>query len=216
MVEAAPQPIDLLISAPWVIPVEPHGVVLEKHAIAGKDGAIVAVLPTIDAERAFAPRERVDLPEHALVPGLVNAHTHSPMTLLRGLADDLPLMAWLREHIWPAEARVMSAEFVRDGSELAIAEMLRGGTTTCNDNYFFPDAFAQACVRAGFRAVVGLPIVEFPSAWAASADEYFDRALAVYDDCKQHLLLTCAFAPHAPYTVSDASFERIRTLADQQ
>jgi 5-methylthioadenosine/S-adenosylhomocysteine deaminase len=215
MVEAAPQPIDLLISAPWVIPVEPHGVVLEKHAIAVKDGAIVAVLPTTDAERAFAPRERVDLPEHALVPGLVNAHTHSPMTLLRGLADDLPLMAWLREHIWPAEAKVMSAEFVRDGTELAIAEMLRGGTTTCNENYFFPDAFARACVRAGFRAVVGLPIVEFPSAWAANGDEYFDRALATYDECKDAPLLSCAFAPHAPYTVSDASFERIRTLADQ-
>src|SRR5690348_5758953 len=210
-----PLPIDLLISARWVIPVEPHGTVLEHHSVAVKGGAVVAVLPTSGAERAFATRERVELPEHVLLPGLINAHTHSAMTLLRGLADDLPLMTWLREHIWPAEARVMSAEFLRDGSELAIAEMLRGGTTTCNDNYFFPDAFAQACVRAGFRAVVGLPIVEFPSAWAASADEYFDRALAVYDDCKQHPFLTCAFAPHAPYTVSDASFERIRTLADQ-
>jgi len=215
MSESNAQPADLLISARWVIPVEPHGVVLEDHAIAVKDGAIVAVLPKPEAERAFAPRERVELASHALLPGLINAHTHSAMTLLRGLADDLPLMTWLREHIWPAEARVMSAEFVRDGSELAIAEMLRGGTTTCNDNYFFPDAFAQACVRAGFRAVVGLPIVEFPSAWAANADEYFDRALAVYDECKPSRLLTCAFAPHAPYTVSDASFERIRTLADQ-
>src|SRR5690348_963286 len=210
-----PLPIDLLISARWVIPVEPHGTVLEHHSVAVKGGAVVAVLPTSGAERAFATRERVELPEHVLIPGLVNAHTHSPMTLLRGLADDLPLMTWLREHIWPAEARVMSAEFVRDGSELAIAEMLRGGTTTCNDNYFFPDAFAQACVRAGFRAVVGLPIVEFPSAWAANGDEYFDRALATYDECKDAPLLSCAFAPHAPYTVSDASFERIRTLADQ-
>jgi 5-methylthioadenosine/S-adenosylhomocysteine deaminase len=215
MVEAAPRPVDTLISARWVIPVEPHGTVLEDHAVAVKDGAIVAVLPTTGAERAFAPRERVELSGHALVPGLVNAHTHSPMTLLRGLADDLPLMTWLREHIWPAEAKVMSADFVRDGTELAIAEMLRGGTTTCNENYFFPDAFARACVRAGFRAVVGLPIVEFPSAWAASADEYFDRALGVHDECKDQPLLSCAFAPHAPYTVSDASFERIRTLADQ-
>ncbi|HEX6614133.1 MAG TPA: TRZ/ATZ family hydrolase [Rhodanobacteraceae bacterium] len=210
-----PQAIDLLIFARWVIPVEPHGVVLEHHAVAVHGGAIVAVLPGADAERAFEARERVELSEHALVPGLVNAHTHSPMTLLRGLADDLPLMAWLREHVWPAEARVMSAEFVRDGSELAIVEMLRGGTTTCNENYFFPDAFARACVRMGFRAVVGLPIIEFPSAWAANADEYFDRALVVHDECREHSLLACAFAPHAPYTVSDASFERIRTLADQ-
>jgi 5-methylthioadenosine/S-adenosylhomocysteine deaminase len=212
---ASPQSIDLLISARWVIPIEPHGVVLEDHAIAVDGGAIVAVLPKIEADRAFAPRERVELAEHALIPGLVNAHTHSPMTLMRGLADDLPLMTWLREHIWPAEAKVMSADFVRDGGELAIAEMLRGGTTTCNENYFFPDAFAHACIRTGFRAVLGLPIVEFPSPWAASADEYFDRALAVHDEFRDHALLACAFGPHAPYTVSDGSFERIRTLADQ-
>src|SRR5690242_17905685 len=199
------QSIDLLITARWIVPVEPDRVVLENHAVAIDAGAIVEVLLASDAAAKYAPRERVDLPEHALIPGLVNAHTHSAMTLLRGLADDLPLMTWLREHIWPAEAKVMSAEFVRDGSELAIAEMLRGGTTTCNENYFFPDAFARACVHAGFRAVVGLPIIEFPSAWAANADEYFDRALGVHDECKEHPLLSCAFAPHAPYTVSDAS-----------
>lgn len=210
-----PRSVDLLIYARWVIPIEPHGVVLEDHAVAVKAGAVVAVLPRVEAERIYSSGERVSLPEHALIPGLINAHTHSPMTLMRGLADDLPLMTWLREHIWPAEAKVMSAEFVRDGTELAIAEMLRGGTTTSNENYFFPDAFARACARAGFRAVVGLPIVDFPSAWAANADEYFDRALAVHDEYKGHALLSCAFAPHAPYTVSDASFERIRTLSDQ-
>jgi len=211
----APQTVDLLISARWVVPVEPHGAVLEDHAVAVAEGAIIEVLPVADAEAKYAPRERVDLPQHALIPGLVNAHTHSPMTLMRGLADDMPLMAWLREHIWPAEGAVMGAEFVRDGSELAIAEMLRGGTTTCNENYFFPDAFAQACGNFGFRARVGLPIVEFPSAWAADIDEYFDRALAVHDELKGDPLLACTFAPHAPYTVSDASFERIRTLSDQ-
>jgi 5-methylthioadenosine/S-adenosylhomocysteine deaminase len=214
--EAAPlQTVDLLISARWVIPVEPQGTVLEDHAVAVSEGRIVAVLPLAGAEAKFACRERIELPQHALIPGLVNAHTHSPMALMRGLADDMPLMAWLREHIWPAEGRVMGAEFVRDGSELAIAEMLRGGTTTCNENYFFPDAFAQACRSFGFRARVGLPIVEFPSAWAASTDEYFDRALAVHDELKGDPLLACTFAPHAPYTVSDASFERVRTLSDQ-
>jgi 5-methylthioadenosine/S-adenosylhomocysteine deaminase len=212
---ASPQSIDLLISARWVIPVEPHGSVLEDHAVAVKGGAIVAGLPKAESERAFAPRERIELAEHALIPGLVNAHTHSPMTLMRGLADDLPLMTWLREHIWPAEAKVLGADFVRDGGELAIAEMLRGGTTTCNENYFFPDAFAHACIRTGFRAVLGLPVVEFPSPWAASIDEYFDRALAVHDEFRDQALLSCAFGPHAPYTVSDASFERIRTLAEQ-
>lgn len=212
---SALQLIDLLIHARWVIPVEPHGAVLEHHAVAIDDGRIVAVLPIGDAAKRYAPREHVALDEHALIPGLINAHTHSPMALLRGLADDMPLMTWLRDHIWPVEAKVMGPEFVRDGSELAIAEMLRGGTTTCNENYFFPDVFAAVCRRIGFRAMAGLPIVEFPSAWAANADEYFDRALAVHDELKGDPLLSCAFAPHAPYTVSDASFERIRALSDQ-
>ncbi len=211
----APQTVDLLISARWLIPVEPHGTVLEYHAVAVNAGAIAEVLPQADAQSKYAPRDRVDLPQHTLIPGLVNAHTHSPMTLMRGLADDMPLMSWLSKHIWPAEAAVMGAEFVRDGSELAIAEMLRGGTTTCNENYFFPDAFAQACRGFGFRARVGLPIIEYPSAWAADIDEYFDRALAVHDEMKGDPLLGCTFAPHAPYTVSDSSFERIRTLSDQ-
>ena len=210
-----PQPVDLLICARWLIPIEPHGTVLEDHAVAVNGGAIVEVSQQADAQSKYAPRDRVDLPQHALIPGLVNAHTHSPMTLMRGLADDMPLMSWLREHIWPVEGAVMGSEFVRDGSELAIAEMLRGGTTTCNENYFFPSAFAQACRDFGFRARVGLPIIEYPSAWAAEIDEYFDRALAVHDELKGDPLLGCTFAPHAPYTVSDSSFERIRTLSDQ-
>lgn len=209
------RPIDLLVTARWIVPVEPDRVVLEQHAVAVDAGAIVAVLPVADAAARFAPRERVDLAEHVLIPGLVNAHTHNPMTLLRGLADDLPLMDWLRGHIWPVEAQVVGPEFVRDGVELAIAEMLRGGTTCCNELYFFPDAQAQAYKAHGFRAVVGLPIVEFPSAWAATRDEYFERALAVHDAYRTDALVGTAFGPHAPYTVGDASFERIRTLSDQ-
>ena len=209
------QPIDLLIEARWVIPVEPHGAVLENHAVAVRDGAIVEVLPGANVAAKYAPRERVALAEHALIPGLVNAHTHNPMTLLRGVADDLPLMVWLKDHIWPVEARVIGPEFVRDGVELAIAEMLRGGTTCCNENYFYPDVQAATYRRHGFRAVVGLPIIEFPSAWAQTRDEYFEHALAVHDECKGDVLIRTAFAPHAPYTVADESFERIRTLADQ-
>jgi 5-methylthioadenosine/S-adenosylhomocysteine deaminase len=137
------------------------------------------------------------------------------MTLMRGLADDVPLMTWLTQHIWPAEARVIGPEFVRDGVELAVAEMVRGGTTCCNENYFFPDAIAATYKRLGFRAMVGLPLIEFPSSWASGADEYFDKGLAVHDDYRRDPLLRTAFAPHAPYTVSDASFERVRLLADQ-
>ncbi|HEY6940042.1 TRZ/ATZ family hydrolase [Dokdonella sp.] len=208
-------PIDLLIEARWVVPVQPHGIVLEHHAVAVDAGRIVALLPAAEAGTRYAPRERVVLDEHALMPGLVNAHTHNPMTLMRGLADDLPLMRWLQEHIWPAEAKAIGPDFVRDGIELAVAEMLRGGTTCCSENYFFPDVQAATYRRLGFRALVGLPIIEFPSAWAATRDEYFDRGLAVHDEFRGEALLGTSFAPHAPYTVSDESFERIRLLSDQ-
>jgi 5-methylthioadenosine/S-adenosylhomocysteine deaminase len=209
------QPIDLLIEARWVVPVEPHAVVRENYAVAVSAGCIVGILPIAEARAAYAPRERVALTEHALIPGLVNAHTHNPMTLLRGLADDLPLMVWLQQHIWPAEAKVMGPEFVRDGVELAVAEMLRGGTTCTNENYFFPDVIGATYRRLGFRAVVGLPVIDFPTAWAKSQDEYFDRAGQVHDSFLGDALVSTAFAPHAPYTVCDESFERIRVLADQ-
>jgi 5-methylthioadenosine/S-adenosylhomocysteine deaminase len=211
----SPTSIDLLIEARWVVPIEPHGVVLDDHAVAIDGGIIQAILPVEQARQRFAPRERIVLDEHALIPGLINAHTHNPMTLMRGLADDLPLMTWLQEHIWPVEAKVMGPEFIRDGVELAIAEMLRGGTTCANENYFFPDVIGATYRQFGFRAVVGLPIIEFPSPWAKTRDEYFERALEVHDDFRGEPLLTTAFAPHAPYTVSNESFERIRMLSDQ-
>ncbi|WP_329740947.1 TRZ/ATZ family hydrolase [Dyella sp. A6] len=215
MSDIQPQSVDLLIEARWVVPVEPHGVVLEDHAVVVDADRIVALLPIAEARRAYVPRESVRLPEHALLPGLVNAHTHNPMTLLRGLADDLPLMTWLQEHIWPAEAKVIGPEFVRDGVELAVAEMLRGGTTCANENYFFPDAIGATYRKLGFRAVVGLPVIEFPTAWARTQDEYFERAGEVHDSFRSDVLVSTAFAPHAPYTVSDESFARIRVLADQ-
>ncbi|TBR39924.1 MULTISPECIES: TRZ/ATZ family hydrolase [Dyella] len=215
MSQTTPQSIDLLIEAHWVVPVEPHGVVLEQHAVAVQADKIVAILPIAEARGAYAPRERVELGDHVLIPGLVNSHTHNPMTLLRGLADDLPLMVWLQDHIWPAEAKVMGPEFVRDGVELAVAEMLRGGTTCANENYFFPDIIGATYRRLGFRAVVGLPVIDFPTAWAKSADEYFERAIEVHDSFLGDALITTTFAPHAPYTVSDESFERIRVLSDQ-
>ncbi|SJZ81885.1 TRZ/ATZ family hydrolase [Novilysobacter spongiicola] len=215
MTAPAPTPCDLLIEAGWVVPVQPHDVVLVDHAVAVSEGAIVAVLPTAEARMRFAPRETVSRPGSALIPGLVNAHTHNPMTLLRGFADDLPLMEWLQGHIWPVEGKVIGPEFVTDGVTLAIAEMLRGGTTCANENYFFPDAQAATYKRHGFRACVGLPVIDFPTAWASSDDEYFDRAGEVHDQWRGDPLVTMAFVPHAPYTVSDASFERIRMLSDQ-
>ncbi|MGH8079502.1 MAG: TRZ/ATZ family hydrolase [Lysobacter sp.] len=208
-------PCDLLIEAGWVVPVEPHAVVLEDHAVAIKDGVIVDVLPIHEARTRYAATETVSRPESALIPGLVNAHTHNPMTLLRGIADDLPLMEWLQGHIWPVEGAVIGPQFVEDGITLAIAEMLRGGTTCANENYFFPDVQAAVYKRYGFRARVGLPVIDFPTAWAKTSDEYFDRAGEVHDLWRDDALVATAFAPHAPYTVNDANFERIRMLADQ-
>lgn len=215
MTDLLPQPCDLLIEAGWVVPVEPHGAVLADHAVAVADGRILALLPAAEARVRFAARETVRRPDAVLIPGFVNAHTHNPMTLLRGIADDMPLMQWLQQHIWPVEAAVIGPEFVADGVALAIAEMLRGGTTCCNENYFFPDVQAEVYRRHGFRARVGLPVIDFPTAWAKTADDYFARAAEVHDRWRDDPLIGTAFAPHAPYTVSDANFERIRMLADQ-
>jgi len=215
MSDTAPQPCDLLIEAGYVVPIVPHGVVLEDHAVAIEAGRIVALLPQAEARERFASRQIVQRPYGALIPGLVNAHTHNPMTLLRGVADDLPLKVWLQEHIWPIEGAVISPEFVADGITLAIAEMLRGGTTCVNENYFFPDVQAATYKRHGFRARVGLPVIDFPTAWAKSDDEYFDRAGEVHDQWRDDALIATAFAPHAPYTVNDANFERVRMLSDQ-
>ncbi|MBD7986999.1 TRZ/ATZ family hydrolase [Luteimonas sp. Sa2BVA3] len=211
----APEACDLLVEAGYVVPVEPHGVVLEDHAVAVRGGAIVALLPRAEARARFAPAEVVSRPDGVLLPGFVNAHTHNPMTLMRGIADDLPLKVWLQQHIWPIEAAVMAPDFVADGITLAIAEMLRGGTTCCNENYFFPDVQAAVYKRHGFRARVGLPVIDFPTAWASGDDEYFDKAGAVHDQWRGDPLIGMAFAPHAPYTVNDANFERVRMLADQ-
>ncbi|MFT3762955.1 MAG: TRZ/ATZ family hydrolase [Pseudoxanthomonas sp.] len=215
MSEAQPVAVDLLVEAGFVVPVEPHGVVLEDHAVAVSHGEVVAVLPIREARARFAPKQVVARPESALIPGLVNAHTHNPMTLLRGIADDLPLKVWLQQHIWPIEGAVIGPDFVADGIALAIAEMLRGGTTCCNENYFFPDVQAAVYKKHGFRARVGLPVIDFPTAWAKSDDEYFDRAGEVHDAWRDDPLISTAFAPHAPYTVNDANFERVRLLSDQ-
>ena len=214
-VPQSPQPCDLLIEAGFVVPVEPHGVVLEDHAVAVNDGVILAILPIAEARARYAPKETVSRPDGALVPGLVNAHTHNPMTLLRGVADDLPLKVWLQQHIWPIEGAVMGPSFVEDGVTLAIAELLRGGVTCVNENYFFPDVQAATYRKHGFRARIGLPVIDFPTAWAKSDDEYFDKAGEVHDQWRDDPLVATAFAPHAPYTVNDANFERVRMLADQ-
>lgn len=205
----------LLISARWVVPVEPDGAVLAGHAVAVRDGRIEAVLPRAEAEARFADYAREDLPDHALIPGLVNAHTHAAMSLMRGIADDLPLMRWLQEHIWPAEAKHVSPQFVKDGTLLACAEMLRGGITCFNDMYFFPGAALEAARLSGMRAALGMIVIEFPSAYASDPDDYLAKGLALRDRWREDPLLSFCLAPHAPYTVSDATFRKIATLAGE-
>ena len=207
--------IDLLIRARWTIPVEPADTVLEHHAVAIHRGRIVALLPDQEALTRFSPARETVLGNHLLLPGLVNLHCHAAMTLLRGLADDRPLMTWLQDHIWPAEGKHVSADFVRDGTLLACAEMLRGGITCFNDMYFYPQAAAEAAAEAGMRAVIGLALLEFPTNYATDADDYLAKGLAARDALRGEPRLHFALAPHAPYTVSDRSFERIVTLTGE-
>jgi len=211
-----PQPhderIDTLIFPRWLIPVEPVGRVLTDHALAIAGDRIQAILPAVEARRLQAARV-VELPHHAVLPGLVNAHGHAAMTLLRGFADDHPLQSWLNEHIWPAEGRWVSEAFVRDGTLLAIAEMLRSGTTCFADMYFFPEQAAQAALETGIRAQLHFPIIEFANAWGSGPDDFLRKGLQLRDDYKHSALLSVGFGPHAPYTVGDAALTRIATLA---
>jgi len=207
--------VDLLIEARWIIPVAPRGLLLENHALVIEQGYIVAMLPIAEARQSFHALKTVSLSSHALIPGLVNLHTHAAMSLMRGLADDVPLMAWLNEHIWPAEAHALSEHFVRDGTLLACAEMLRGGITCFNDMYFFPQAAAEAVESAGMRASLGLVALEFASPYASDADDYLNKGLAARDALRGHERITTCMAPHAPYSISDRTFGKILTYADQ-
>lgn len=209
------QPVDLIIRPSWLVPVEPEGQVLIDHAMAVADGRIVSIGPASEIAQEHDAAEVVEASGQVLMPGLINAHTHAAMSLFRGLADDLPLMTWLSEHMWPAEQRWVSAEMVRDGAELAIAEMIAGGITTMQEMYFFPDEVARVAMRAGFRAVVGLIVIQFPSPWAADVDEYFRKGLAVHDELRGEPLVSTSLAPHAPYTVDDAALRRLATLSNE-
>lgn len=207
--------VDTILLARWIVPVEPDAAVLEHHALVLDGGRIKDLLPQDQALERYQADAVEHFDRHVLIPGLVNAHTHAAMTLMRGVADDLPLMTWLSEHIWPLEGRWMSEAFVRDGTDLAIAEMLRGGVTCFNDMYFFPDITARRVLHSGMRAAIGLILIDFPTAWAQSVDEYFRKNLALFEEIRHEPLLQVAFAPHAPYSVSDGPLQRLRALAGE-
>ncbi|MBK8814240.1 MAG: TRZ/ATZ family hydrolase [Methylococcaceae bacterium] len=207
--------VDTLIHARWIIPVEPESVTYEYHSLVIDKGRIIDLLPTQQAKTQYQGTTTENLVDHALLPGFVNCHTHAAMTLMRGIADDLPLMEWLQNHIWPLEQKWMSEAFVRDGTDLAIAEMILGGTTCFNDMYFFPDITAQQAVQYGLRACVGLIVIDFPTIWAENSAAYIAKGLDIHDHFRHQPLISTCFAPHAPYTVSDEPLQKIRTLADE-
>jgi 5-methylthioadenosine/S-adenosylhomocysteine deaminase len=210
------QHCDTLIAPRWCVPVDPAGSVLEEHAVAVADDRIIDVLPFAEAKARYQPSALVERPDHILIPGLINTHTHAAMTLFRGLVDDLPLESWLRKGIWPAEKRWASAEMVRDGTELAIAEMLRAGITCFSDQYFFPEIVAEAALDLHMRAVIGTPVVDVQTAWAENCEEYLGKgAELVHDRYADHPLISTCFAPHMTAALSDESMTELRILADQ-
>jgi 5-methylthioadenosine/S-adenosylhomocysteine deaminase len=205
--------VDLVITAKWIATVS--GAVLEDHSLIINNGKIVDILQQDVWQQQYIAKDDVLLDDHVLLPGLINLHTHAAMSLMRGLADDLPLMVWLQEHIWPAEKQVLSERYVRDGTLLGCAEMLAGGTTCFADMYFYPQSVASAAIQAGMRANIGLVILEFPTAYASDADDYLLKGLDTRDAWRSNSLLTASLAPHAPYTVENRSFEKILTYAEQ-
>jgi 5-methylthioadenosine/S-adenosylhomocysteine deaminase len=207
--------VDTLIHARWIIPVAPENVVYEYHSLVLNNGLIIDLLPSEQAREQYQAIHVENLEQHALIPGLINSHTHAAMTLMRGIADDLPLHEWLQQHIWPLEKKWVSEAFVSDGSDLAIAEMLRGGTTCFNDMYFFPEITARQAIKHGMRASVGLILIDFPTAWAENRDVYIEKGLALHEALRHEPLVTTPFAPHAPYTVSDEPLKKVAMYAQQ-
>lgn len=209
------QQVDTIIKARWIIPVDDSKQILENHALVINHGHILDISPCESVEQQFNATELINLTGHAIIPGLINSHTHACMSLFRGLADDMPLMDWLNNHIWPAEQQWVGEEFVADGTRLAIAEMIKSGTTCFNDMYFFPDVTAQVAAHANMRATVGLIVIDFPSSWATDHNDYFDKGLKVHDQYRDHPLVNTAFAPHAPYSVADEPLKRVQMLANE-
>lgn len=215
MTTQPPDHADYLLHPRWLLPMTRSARVLEGQSLAIAGERIVAIGPRQELQQRFSAAREITLDRHALLPGLINAHTHAPMSLLRGYADDLPLQPWLEQKIWPAEARWLSEEFVAAGTQLAVAEMLLSGTTTFCDMYFFPEQMAKVIAATGIRAQLACVALDFPTAWARDADEYISKTTRLHDEYRNHGRIRVAFGPHAPYTVSDAPLLKIALLAEE-
>ncbi len=207
------QTVDLIISPRWLCPIAPQNSVLENHSVIVKDERIIDILPTEQASKQYQASESLNMPDHVLMPGLVNAHAHTPMSLFRGLADDLDLMDWLQNYIWPAESTIINEESVHDGSELALAEMIRGGTTCFNDHYMMPHISANVAKKCGMRGVIGLQMMDVPTLWAENGEQALQKGLDIFRNTPSHPLISWCWAPHAPYTTTDETFSKLKSIA---
>jgi len=205
---------ETIITPKWVMTLESEELLVGHSVIIGKD-VILAILPNEQALKTYPNAKHIFLPQQMLMPGFVNCHGHAAMNLFKGLADDLPLMTWLEEHIWPAEGQWVNEQFVSDGTKLAISEMLLSGTTCFSDMYFFPEVVAEVSESMNMRAICYGPILDFPTPYGSGPDEYFDKILAAHDKFKHQPLIDIGFGPHAPYTVSDEPLKKVRMLSDQ-
>jgi len=205
---------ETIITPTWVMTLESEELLVGHSVIIGKD-VILAILPNEQALKTYPNAKHIFLPQQMLMPGFVNCHGHAAMNLFKGLADDLPLMTWLEEHIWPAEGQWVNEQFVADGTKLAISEMLLSGTTCFSDMYFFPEVVAEVSASMNMRAICYGPILNFPTPYGSGPDEYFDKILAAHDKFKHQPLIDIGFGPHAPYTVSDEPLKKVRMLSDQ-
>lgn len=209
------QDVSAIIHARWVAPIRPKNILLETHSVIIQNDKILDILPQQQAIKQYCSHDTRELNQHIVIPGLINCHTHCAMNLFRGLADDLPLMSWLQDHIWPAEEHLMNVDNTILGTELAIAEMIRGGTTCFNDHYFFTDTIRQVAERSGIRATLGLHFTDVGNQWVGGADESLAKAEELITHTSPHNRLSWALAPHAPYTVPDTTLADLKKLSDR-
>eukprot|EP01095_Lingulamoeba_sp_RSL-Kostka_P004105 TRINITY_DN15198_c0_g1_i1.p1 TRINITY_DN15198_c0_g1~~TRINITY_DN15198_c0_g1_i1.p1 ORF type:complete len:505 (+),score=159.00 TRINITY_DN15198_c0_g1_i1:31-1545(+) len=214
------KPVDLILSARWVVPVIPENTVLENYSVIIDDEVIIDMLPILEAEEVYVMKD-IDhadnihhfFEHHMLIPGLINMHTHNGLTFLRGIAEDKTLMQWLEEYIWPTEKKFVSPKFVEDAVTLSVVESLRNGITTFNDMYFHPEVTAKVVEKCGMKALLGVPIMNIPNNYSSTEKQSIDMGVELIEKYKDHPRVQICLAPHAPYTVSDESFERIAEIS---
>ena len=205
----------IIISASWIFTSNSEDQLLSDYSIVIKDNKIIDLVRQSKVFSEYEADEIYQLTDHILIPGLINTHTHAAMSLFKGFADDLPLQDWLNNYIWPAEKKFVNSSFVRDGSILALSEMIKAGVTTFNDMYFYPDATAEATIELGVRSNIGLVVLDFPTNYAADPEDYLSKGFEFRDRWRNEDLITTSIAPHAPYSVSDEAFALINTYSEE-